>query len=806
MCSYRNSTHVFLATALALTYTVTVMAQPKENAAPPGVIQILQGRKNPVIPGGVQLNNGLVLYGLCDNARTIDADLPQDRRLELRRINQQFRTYFVATRKSVAPSQNELALPKDDYRILQRRTSQRPLNYELGMHARTPFDPDGQSQVKLQLRDNKTVEIKLGITAINSNRVQVDGLTHQWRFGMSLATIPESTLYAGTETPSLLKKIKGFENGEMQINLAEMLQQGKKYAAARQLLSDAKDRFPNLQERCERLTEKWNERVGTQALIELAALRDTGKPELARAYAHQWPEQKLADKVRIRAKQFLESLDDDSQRLSLARQAINAIVSQIEDEKLRDQAMRIVRETDREFDLNTLDRITPFELLRMDDTLSPEGKLALAASGMIMGGDAAIDNFPEAAGLIHIRSLLRDYLNTDDDESALRNELLEDIRAQEGFSVERVGLLLEHLLPPIPISVTDTGIKSPGTFRIAADENIAGCVGIVPREYAATRRYPVIIAFPREGLTLDETLSWWQSSADRHGYIVVVPELYDDHTFRYDASAPQHLSFLNLLRKLKTGLSVDDDRIFVAGHGIGGEAAMDIGTAHPDLFAGVVSFSGLGRTHLKKTAQNSADLAWYIVVGSKHRGWTTRLKPIVERLFKRHDVRGRMLYNDVLFARYDDRGFESYAEELPNLFLWLNLQRRRGLPDRIDAAVMRSTDSSWFWLGLSEVSDRSRSLEKPTTWQHVPTSNMSVAGEINGAGNLIRLTSLPGNAIVRLSPNLPEIDLAKPITIRNVRGRDEKVDYVPSTRDLLDDFRDRRDRKRLCFMKVPLTR
>lgn len=768
-----------------------------------------QAPPNPEIPGEVRLNNGLILNGLCDAATSVNpanAEMPQNRRLELRRINQQFRTYLVATRKCAAPEADELAIPRAEFRIVQKRERQQLLNYEIGRHTRSPFDTDGRSQIDLKFQSGKTVEIKAGVTSINYNRVQVDGLTHQWRFGVSMDAIPESTLYAGAAAPGLLKNVRNFERGETQLNLVEMLLQAGKFGAAKLLLADIEQAFPELDDRAVRMTNDWNDRVGKRVLEELSALKSNGKFETARGYARQWPEQKLTAEVRVRARTFLRTLDDDYQRLKLAVQDLNQFVAKVEDPLLRPQAVEVWLELQRELDLNTIERIAPFEQLQFDDALTPESKLALAATGMVLGPNEAIDNFSEAFGLLQIRTLLRDYVSTLDSESTTRNTLLEQIRIQEGFSVERVALLLRHLPPTLPITLNKTSALSAATFSTTATDNVAGCIGQVPGEYTPTRRYPLIIAFPPEGISAADALAGWQAIADRNGYIVVVPELYSDQDPSYDAAAVQHRRFLKMLQKLKSGLSIEDDRVFVAGHGMGGEAAMDIGTAHPDLFAGVVSISGLGRKHLMHTAYNSADLAWYVAVGTLHPAWSSRLQPLVEKLFKRHDVKDRLQYSDLLFVRYDNRGYESFPEELPNLFRWLAFQRRPALPDRIDATVLRSTDSSWYWLTLDAIPERFQRLEQRTTWRDSPGSAVQVEATINGNGNLIRLKRLPCSATLRLSANLPGIDLSKPITVVGVDGRRQTIEFDPSTRDLLDDFRERRDRKQPCLMKVPIRR
>lgn len=768
-------------------------------------VPLAADRRNPEIAGAVRLNNGLILYGVCDLANTVDPEL-QDRRLEVRRINQEFRSYFVSTRRSSPPQPDELAVPRHDFRIIQNRSSQRPLNFEIGVHRQTPFTERGTAKVILALGQGETAEIDVGVTAVNAQRIALDGLSHRWTFGVSMTAVPDNVLYAGRNAPGLLKLVRQFKSGDTQLNMVQMLLQAEKFAAAQLLLSDLAEEFPDLRPRCDRLSEAWNDGVGRRVLEELSVLQDTGKYETARRFARAWPDEKLAPVIRVRAKQFMDELDEDRQRLVTAIEALNALVADVKDENLRRQAMQVWGELKREMDLNTLPALTAFELMQLDPQLQPESRLALAASGTMLGAESAIDNFPETYGLLQIRFLLQDYLRTTDTETAARNALLEQIRAQEGFSIERVAGLLQTLPPVLPLSIGETPDAAHGVFSVPETADMAGCSGIVPAEYATTRRYPLIIAFPREGVTSPEALEWWQKTADRNGYIVAVPELYATTAANYDATTDQHQRFFELLVHLKRSLKIDDDRVFIAGHGIGGEAAMDLATAHPDLFAGVVSIGGLGRKHLRWTAHNSLNLPWYVVAGSRQPRFYPRLGPLLEKLFRRVSGGGQAGFVDMLLVRYEERGFESYAEEIPNLFRWLNLQKRPADPEVIDATTLRTSDRSWYWLELDSIPDRFVGLEQASGWDDQPTASGTVAVRINGRGNLIRLRTLPGDAALRLGPSTPGLDLTQKINIRTVSGRSQQIEYEPSLRDLLNDFRERHDTSRLCYMKVPVER
>jgi len=750
-------------------------------------------------PGAVRLNNGMILRGLCDLSNTLDP-FRENQHLELRKIDQGFRTYFVSTRRSSTKVGDARAVPNQKFLIVQRRTGRHPMNFLIGLHTRSPFLMNGQADVTLKQPGGRTTRLPVGITSLNRRMAAVDGLTHNWKFGVSMYAIPDDLLYAGGQKGGLVTQVADYQNGETRLNLVQMLIEAEKYVAAQRMLQDIPVDFPNLAPLSEKLIDSWNESVGNRLMVEVTALKESGKHQLAVKYGRAYPDEKLAPALRVRAKQMIDDHNETKQRIDDLRIRLPDIVGRIENDEHRGQAMRMWNELDRRIDFNTLPRFSAFELLAQDDGLTPETKVALAASGWMLGANEAIDSFAETFGLFQIRYRLQDYVQTTDDEDRLRNELLDEIRGLEGFSADRVAGLIRHLPPSDTLTIVQMTPLAPGNFRLEGDNLTAGCIGRVPREYAETRKHPLLIALPRAGATAEETLAWWATNSERNGYILVVPELYPAGAGGYDASAEQHRQLLKLLKRLKSGLSVDDDRVFIAGHGIGGEAAMDMGTSHPDLFAGIVSIAGLGRRNVTWSAHNSTVLPWYIVVGSRQPNYVSRMTPLLKRLFRRSDTNRE--FCDVLFVRYTERGFESYAEELPNLFRWFNVQSRPALPKKIDAKVLRTSDTSWFWLELDSLPERFAQFEYPTGYDDRPAGPTgTIDAEVNG--NYIRITSLPTKqASIRLSPDMAGLDLEQKITVR-VAGRNAQVErYVASVRNMLDDFRKNRDRARLCYMKI----
>ncbi|MFY9257008.1 MAG: alpha/beta hydrolase [Fuerstiella sp.] len=758
------------------------------------------GKERPK-PGSIVLKNGLVLSGLCSTANSIDPPLmSKNQGLELRIVDQQFRNYAVSTRKSEPVSIDNRAIPNQEFPIRQRRVSRRPLNYTIGLHRQTPYDADGKSSIELLLASEQTMEIEVGITSINSVYCTVDGLTHDWQFAISTSQLADGVLYAGKDQPSLLAKAKDFDNGDTRLNMIKMLIEAEKYTAAQLLIRDTAEEFPELEARCVGLTDSWNDVVGQHVLNELTVYRETGKFEAARRYARLWPEDKLAPAIRVRAKSFVQEMDDEVLRINNIKQTLNDLIAKIDDEQVRREAMQLVIEIQRELSTHTLNRFAPFELFSVDDALSPEAKIAIATSGWLLGPDNSFDSFPEAAGLLQIRYAVSDFLQTRDDNEKERNHLLDTIRTLEGFSIERLALLIRQQPPtnPVSVSTASSGLQQ---FSLDETDRSAACIGQLPDEYSDTRRYPMIVAFSRGGADSEATLEWWSQQANRNGYVLVVPELYSATDGNYDATAEQHIKFVNLLRHLKSSISIDDDRIFLAGHDIGAEAAMDMGTAHPDLIAGIISIGGLGRKHIQWTAHNSTSVPWYVVVGTKQPFYYSRMELLLRKLLQR-SIDSRE-YCDALLVRYPERGFESYPEEQQNIYRWMALQKRTAFPADIDATLIRSTDTDWSWITLDGVPSRFCSMDDANTPDSRPVAQTKVSGTIGR--NLIRITSLPESGFIRISPEMPELDLESPFTVRIGSGS-EKYEFEPSVRDLLDDFRVYRDRMRLCYMRIPISR
>src|SRR3972149_11543985 len=82
-------------------------------------------------------------------------------------------------------------------------------------------------------------------------------------------------------------------------------------------------------------------------------------------------------------------------------------------------------------------------------------------------------------------------------------------------------------------------------------------------------------------------LDWWGGTpekpgqASRRGYIVIAPEYAAEKSREYNYDAAAHDIVLRSLQDARKRFRVASDRVFLSGHGMGADAAVDIGMFAP---------------------------------------------------------------------------------------------------------------------------------------------------------------------------------------------------------------------------------
>lgn len=758
-----------------------------------GQLKILATQQKKPQPGTVRFKNSLLLSGMCSKETQLNPDTPGTE-LELRMVDQRARQIFASNRQADVPVVDQTQWPVLTFDIPQKSVSHHALPQ--GFPVIGPFDANGIAQGVIRLPNGDEEKISVGIVSVNELYAEVRSLTHRWNYAISFDAIPADKLV------SILEHVPEFNtNAYRRLELVRMLIKGKRILEAGKVLDSMQQDFPELRQQQAENRQLIREELARQIATNIEKRSAVGQHRTAMQYARRYPQQNLTPETLIRVGQLVKRYDDSDRRIASVRLALSAMAASLDDPVLRAQAQQVARNVAGYLDADTIDRFAAYELIADAADIPPANKLAMAMSGWLMGAENSIQNLPEALSLFEGRMLVMDFLTTDEEDADERRSLVDRLVKLEGMSANRVAAIVRNISSPLPITVAVDTEGAIGRFVIPATDDSAGAIGFVPPEYHESRQYPLVIAFPGEFSTPENYLAWWQSQAEQTGTIIVVPQLSADGAIAYGASAAEHTRFLRFLRSLKLGLRIDDDRVFVAGHGIGGEIAMDMVTSHPDLFAGVISICGLGRKHLQWTVWNAINVPWYVVVGDGQGGWYERAGILLTKLVKRSDDSGR--FCDAMIVKYLNRGPEPYYEEADDVFAWMAVHRRDRFPEKIYADILRSTDLSWSWVQLESVPAQFAKLDEPS--QPDDGGFHPARLKARRTSKYFAVDAAPGKACsVMLSPEMPEFDIQQPYLI-SMGSKRVTVNYDPDIRVLLEQVRLTGDRSRLWFMKVDLS-
>ena len=133
----------------------------------------------------------------------------------------------------------------------------------------------------------------------------------------------------------------------------------------------------------------------------------------------------------------------------------------------------------------------------------------------------------------------------------------------------------------------------------------------VPTSYTGSKAYPLIVALHGLGGTEDSFFDGYNKVlpplAESHGYIVAAPLGYRvDGSYGWGLGAPpadpatkrtQELSeqdVMQVLQRVRRQYKIDENRIYLMGHSMGGIGTWKIAPKYPDVWAAIAPISGTG--------------------------------------------------------------------------------------------------------------------------------------------------------------------------------------------------------------------
>jgi pimeloyl-ACP methyl ester carboxylesterase len=661
-----------------------------------------------------------------------------------------------------------------------------------------PFDEFGRRTFEMQSADGP-LSIVQGITEITPTYTKIEGLMGAprpilWDMRLATSSIPREVL------AKILKTTVPQNDVDKRLEVVRLYLQSERYRDAEQELAEIIQDFPqhdNLNEQINQLRQ-----LGANLILKEIQLRArAGQRQLAQSMLAKFPNEGVSGTTLEQVRELLGKFSEDGHHKQEVLAALDAEVALIEDVNNRELADDFAKEIAAEANPDALGRLASFERLVDAKDLKPEQKVALAISGWLVGANDATDDFHLAVSLARVRNLVRNYLS--EPLAAERSAILGELADQPGATVPRVAQLLKLMKPPL--EVPEAAKRGPGLYEFALPglpgENDSRYYLQLPPEYDPLRRYPVVIALADAGVDPLREIEFWAGparpdgeplgQATRQGYITIAVDWLQPKQTFYGYTAREHHAVLGALRDASRRFSIDTDRVFLTGHGVGGDGAWDIALAHPDLWAGVIPFVAYADRYCNRYAENAEYVPWYFVCGELDGTKMSDNARELDRYFGRN--------KDNTVVEFLGRGYEPFGDELQRLFDWMG-RRSRKMPKEFDCVTMRPWDNFFWWLEVNDLPEKS--MVAPASWPPARAARpFPVIGKI-GPANRVSAKTQAGAVTIYLAPEF--VDFSKPIHVE-LKGRrmtGPGVEIKPAMSVLLEDARTRAERQHPFWAKV----
>ena len=312
----------------------------------------------------------------------------------------------------------------------------------------------------------------------------------------------------------------------------------------------------------------------------------------------------------------------------------------------------------------------------------PENLIALAISGWVMGPNGADNNVENALRLWQWREALLAYQL----EPMINNRRALFAAAQKSgkpATADVLSQVIQYLPPPLPADPDGRDVTPlPKSAKLVAGivkrstgplrENSDGVEYLVrlPAEYHHGRPYPLLVALASPSLPAESLVSLLSYEADRNGFILVAPLWTGGFDKGYDWSGEQHYKVRATLRSVLRHYRADADRVLLFGYGDGANFALDVGSSHPDLFAGVVAMGSNPKWigHFMHYWRNCQKLPVYIASGALGGAGLENVRNIFENWMPKGFP--------AVASVYRGRGSEWFSGDIHLMFDWMRLKKR----------------------------------------------------------------------------------------------------------------------------------
>ena len=683
---------------------------------------------------------------------------------------------------------------------------------------RTPFDRFGRRILRVYHPGGVTL-VEQAIVELNPYFVRVTSLRADsqpvsWEMRIATNAIPREQI-----TPILMNLIDP-QNIDDRMRLVRFYFGGGLYDSAdAELEAIMQDWYDdtNVQQRLLAMSLNVRQQMYQQMLDELELRWDSGQYRLVWHLLNELEQDpRLPERLFEPVRRMLRRFDETAQRCQDIVATMRELYEQLPEAERDEKILAIISEIEQELNFSTLRRMTTFQLFMRDQQLSPAERLAIGITGWYAGADANNARLAVALMLPETERLIVAYLRSGHD-FLLRQRILEQLKDMETARPDLIAAILATMQPPLG-ELPPGDPNFPGYYRFtvpnpliaAGAPRLFGASEIqyavqLPPDYNPHQRYPMIVSLNGLQNTPDAQIDWWTGNwrdghrmghATRHGYIVIAPNWNPQGT-DYDFSIFSHAAVLSSVRDAIRRFSVNTDRIFISGHGVGGTAAWDIALAHPDKWAGAIIFNAVASRYINTYQAAVRHIPLYLVWGEMEGVGARRAWNINSTVLNRY-LLAQARPGDVFAVRYIGRGQEGFSEEILNALEWMNLRQRNFVPSEFEVETMRPWDSFFWWLEMPNLlGDRPANMVDPIDFHTRNNARpVRVQSRLIRGNNSISVTTTPrvANVQVFLSPNMIDFREGVTVTVDGRRYHPPNRMIDPDIGVMLEDVRTRGDR------------
>lgn len=716
----------------------------------------------------------------------------------------ELRRTFIPKQRVQQVTEAENREIQEKFVIRQRVPSNGPRVGSVGAIIRvTPFDEYGHRSLEMMTSKGARTFVQ-GITEVTPYWTKVESLLLDeapavlWDQRIATSSIPRETLHRILVRQVDAKKL------DDRLKLVRLYVQAERYTDALVELEQIVADFPDRKEELEVARRSLKQQYARRALMEIEARRKAGQHDLVIQLLQKFPTDDVAGETLQAVRQNLTEYSDQFERGKRLLGRLDELIAAIKDQTFQERIQPVREELNQQLGVDTLDRLESFAQFEADDTLQPDERVSLAISGWIVGSDKALRNINVSFSLYSSREKILRYLEA---RSVVdRKKILAEFASEEGATPQLVSAILQNMAPPSPLP--EPVANYAGLYELTVD-GIAGQAPVtyyvqLPPAYNPLRKYPVVVTLHGAGTSPLQQIDWWAGAqndqglrlgqATRHGYIIIAPAWAEEKQASYRFDADEHAAVLNTLRDACRRLSIDTNRVFLSGHSMGGDAAWDIGAAHPDLWAGVIPIVATSDRYVRHYWENVRYVPMYVVAGELDGTKAANNAKDLDRY---------LLNNfNITYVEYRGRGHENFSDEIQNIFDWMSRGERDFYLKKFKCNGMRNWDNYFWWVELGDYPEKT--IVNPEDWPpERGTRPCRTEAELKGL-NSIYVKSGAGRITLWLSPGNFDFAAKAMISVNGAKLSVPGSKIAPSTEILLEDVRTRGDRLHPFWAKVDM--